>query len=140
MTDIKSATVVGAGAGLFAGIPQVLLTQAEARLLGLPPRRADIGPRFVQQLAQRLGHSLPATLQWLLAASFHFGYAAWWGALYGLTQQVRPIQPLVGAPLLAALIYTVAFSPWGAATQAGAERPPEQPPRARVAACIGRRP
>jgi hypothetical protein len=30
--------------------------------------------------------------------------------------------------LLAALIYTLAFSPWGAATQAGTERPVESRP------------
>ena len=35
----------------------------------------------------------------------------------------RPIA--VGGPLLAALIFGLAFSPWGAATQTGTERPVE---------------
>ena len=69
----------GMGAGLFAGIPQVLTTQVEAWLLGLARERADIGPRFVQRLARRLGESFPTSLKWALAAAFHFGYAAWWG-------------------------------------------------------------
>ena len=118
----------GMGAGLFAGIPQVLTTQVEAWLLGLARERADIGPRFVQRLARRLGESFPTSLKWALAAAFHFGYAAWWGGLYALVQELRPMRPLVGGPLLAGLIYTVAFSPWGAATQTGTEQPPEQRP------------
>jgi hypothetical protein len=32
----------------------------------------------------------------------------------------------MGGPMLASLIYTLAFSPWGAATQTGTERPPER--------------
>jgi hypothetical protein len=116
------------GAGLFAGIPQVLAAQGAARLLGLPRQRADIGPRFVQRLAQHLGVSLPTGYQWALATAFHFGYSAWWGGLYAAVQEVRPMRPLVGGPLLAALIYSVAFSPWGAATQNGAERPPDRRP------------
>jgi hypothetical protein len=120
--------VKGTVAGLIAGIPQVLLTQLEAWLLPVSRGHADIGPRFVQRLSQRLDTDLDREHHWLLAAAFHFGYAAWWGLAYALLQRWRPAEPHVGGPLLGALIYTLAFSPWGAATQTGTERPVERRP------------
>jgi len=128
VADTRTDLVKGALAGLIAGIPQVLLTQAEARLLPLPGSRADIGPRFVQRVGEHLETCPRRTERWLLAGAFHFGYAAGWGVLYALLQRWRPAQPHVGGPLLAALIYALAFSPWGAATQTGTERPVETRP------------
>jgi hypothetical protein len=128
MAGSRSALVHGLAAGLLAGSPQVLVTQAEARLLGLPRQRGDIGPRFVQRLAQRVGESPSPLFRWTLVAAFHFGYAAQWGILYGLLQERQPMRPLVGGPQLAALIYLLTFSPWGAATRSGTERPPERRP------------
>jgi hypothetical protein len=122
MTVPARALANGVFAGLVAGIPQVLVTQAEARLLGLPASRADIGPRFVQRLGERAEATPPRPMRWILAGGFHFGYAAGWGLAYALLQRWRPAQPHVGGPLLAALIYALAFSQWGAATQTGAER------------------
>jgi hypothetical protein len=127
MTSLE-APVHGAAYGLLAGVPQVLLTQIEARLLGLPGSQADIGPRFVQRVSRYVDARPRAPQRWLLAGGFHFAYAAGWGVLYALLQRWRPAQPHVGGPLLAALIYAVAFSPWGAASQTGAERPVEQRP------------
>ena len=126
MAELATAVLRGVGAGLAAGIPQVLATQAQARVLGLPAEHADIGPRFVQRVAERLGQSPSGPQRWALAAAFHFGYAAWWGALYAWAQRWRPAQPHVGGPLLAALIYALAFSPWGGATQTATERPTHQ--------------
>jgi hypothetical protein len=120
--------VKGALAGLAAGVPQVLLTQAEARLLGLPGRQADIGPRFVHRVGEHLDTPPRRTERWFLAGLFHFGYAAGWGVFYAVLQHWRPAQPHVGGPLLAALIYALAFSPWGAATQIGTEQPVETRP------------
>lgn len=121
--------MTGIVAGLVAGIPQVALTQLEAWLLPEAPREsADIGPRFVQRLARRTDADLKREHHWLLAGAFHFGYAGWWGLLYALLQRWRPAQPHVGGPLLAALIYALAFSPWGAATQTGTEAPVETRP------------
>jgi hypothetical protein len=88
----------------------VLVTKVAAQLLGLPGRRADIGPRFAEPVVKDLGHALSPPFQWALAAAFHFGYAAQWRLLYGLAQHWRPVRPL------------------GAATQAGAERAPEHRP------------
>lgn len=113
-------------AGLIAGVPQVLVTQIETTVFGLPREQADIGPRFAQRLARHLGTSLSLPQQWLLGAAFHFGYAVQWGVVYTLLREGGKAPPLVGAPMLAALIYALAFSPWGAATQTGTERPPEQ--------------
>ncbi|MDQ6670370.1 MAG: hypothetical protein M3069_06400 [Chloroflexota bacterium] len=128
MADRATALAKGVAAGLVAGIPQVLLTQAEARLLGLPANTADIGPRFVQRVAQQFDADVARPHRWLIAGGFHFGYAAGWGVLYTLLQRWRPAQPHVGGPLLAALIYALAFSPWGAATQTGTEHPVETRP------------
>ena len=115
--------VNGVIAGLLAGVPQVLLTQLEAWLLPVPRHHADIGPRFVQRVGEHLDADLEREQHWLLAGVFHFGYAAWWGLVYTLLQRWRPARPHVGGPLLAALIYALAFSPFGAATQTGTERP-----------------
>jgi hypothetical protein len=125
---MRSALLHGAAAGLIAGVPQVLVTQAEARLLGLPRSQADIGPRFVHRVSGAVEAQPGEAERWLLAGGFHFGYAAAWGAIYALLQRWRPAQPHVGGPLLAALIYGLAFSPWGAATQTGTERPVERRP------------
>ncbi len=123
-----SSAVRGAVIGIVAGVPQVLLTQLAARLLGVADSRADIGPRFVARLTDKFGASLPQAEHWVVAGTFHFAYAAGWGGLYALLQRWRPAQPHVGAPLLAAFIYTLAFSPWGAATQSGTESAVETRP------------
>lgn len=127
-TESRSWLLKGVAAGLMAGIPQVLLTQLEAWLLPAPRSYADIGPRFMERLTRRADADLDTSHHWLLAGAFHFVYAAWWGCAYALLQRWRPAQPHVGGPLLAALIYTLAFSPWGAATQTGTERPVESRP------------
>ena len=125
MTRWSSALARGVTAGLVAGIPQVVATQIEVSFFGLPREQADIGPRFVRRLAQRFVGTTPSTpTEWLFATLFHFGYAAQWGALYALCQEWRPTPPLAGGSMLAGLIYTLAFSPWGAATQTGTERHP----------------
>src|SRR5215471_986465 len=110
MAHLRSATINGVLAGLIAGIPQVVVTQTETQVFDLPREQADIGPRFVERLAKHLGTSLSDPAQWLLATAFHFGYAAQWGGLYALLQEWRRTPPLVGAPMLAALIYALAFS------------------------------
>jgi hypothetical protein len=118
----------GVTAGCWAGIPQVLLAQLVGKALGIRGR-ADIGPRFVARAAQHAGSSLSRPMHWLLGAVFHFEYAAGWGAAYALIVErlgTRRVPPLVSGGLLAALIYTAAFSQIGAATQTGAERDPEQ--------------
>jgi hypothetical protein len=114
-------------AGLVAGVPQVVVTQVETSLLGLPREQADIGPRFVRRVTQRLAGTTPSSpTEWLFATLFHFGYAAQWGALFAAFQEWRPTPPLVGGSMLAGLIYTLAFSPWGVATHTGSEQPPER--------------
>jgi hypothetical protein len=122
------AVTRGVAAGWVAGIPQVLVTQVEAHLLG-QRERADIGPRFVARAAQHEGRPLPPLMQWLLGGVFHFEYAALWGALYALVVEPvgpRRVPPLLGAGVLGAIIYTAAFSPIGGATRTGAERPLER--------------
>jgi hypothetical protein len=114
----------GVAAGLVAGIPQVLVVQLIEKLLGLPPDKADIGPRFVERSANHLGTSLPSPARWLLSALFHFAYSAWWGAVYGLAAGVRRVPTLPAAALLGGVIWTAAFSPIGAGTQTGTERQP----------------
>jgi|SRR5581483_3437087 len=120
-----SIVPAGAIAGLIASIPQVLITQLVEKLLGLPPEHADIGPRFVQRLAERFGKPAPPLVHWLLAGVFHFAYAAGWGVLYAKLQELRPTPPQAGGAGLAGAIYTLAFSRLGAATQVRSEPHPE---------------
>jgi hypothetical protein len=129
MASFTVALTRGALAGLIAGVPQVALTQIMTGPLGLPREQADIGPRFVRRVTQRFVGTTPSSpTQWIAATIFHFGYAAQWGAVYALSQQWRRTPPLVGGPMLAALIYALAFSSWGAATQTGTERHPRSLP------------
>ena len=125
---LKTDLAKGVLAGILAGIPQVLLSQAEARLLPVSTEQADIGPRFIRRVSEQTDAPMGPVQHWALAGLFHFGYAAAWGGLYALLQRWRPAQPHVGGPLLGALIYTLAFSPWGAATQTDTEHPVESRP------------
>ena len=125
MAQWGSAITRGVVVGLVAGIPQVVVTQVETGLLGLPRKQADIGPRFVRRVTQHLTGTTPSSpTEWFFATLFHFGYAAQWGTSYALLQEWRPTPPLVGGSMLAGLIYTLAFSPLGAATQTHTEHPP----------------
>ena len=107
-------------------MPQVLVTQAVERLLGLSPERADIGPRFVERLMERLEQQAPPFVHWLMAGIFHFAYAAGWGALYGAVQERRRLPPALAGPALGGAIYTIAFSRIGAATRTGSEPHPDR--------------
>jgi hypothetical protein len=118
----------GVTAGWIAGIPQVLVAQAGGRLLGIR-ERADIGPRFIGRAAEHAGRPLSTPMHWLVGGVFHFEYAAMWGTVYALPVErlgPRRVPPLLGGALLGGVIYTAAFSPLGAATRTGAERPTEQ--------------
>ncbi len=114
----------GVEAAMVASVPQVLVPHLEQRLLGLPEGTADLGPRFVDQLALLARKRLPEDARWLGASAFHFGYAAFWGALYALAYERRPVPPLLGGLLLSAGIWAVAFPGWGGAVQTGTEPPP----------------
>ncbi len=114
----------GIEAALLASVPQVLVPHAEERLLGLPPEDGDLGPRFVEQLARLAQRRLPEDTKWLAASSFHFGYAAFWGALYALAYQRRPVPPWLGGAALSAVIWAAAFPAWGGAVRSGMELPP----------------
>ena len=117
----------GVAAGWIAGVPQVLLSLLEGRLLGVPERGA-IGPRFIRRATEHAGRRVSGPVEWLLAGVFHFEYAAWWGALYALAVEAlghRRLPPLLGGALLGGVIYAAAFSRLGGATRTGAEPPPE---------------
>ncbi len=114
----------GVEAALVASVPQVLVPHAEERLLGLAPDAADLGPRFIEQLALLARQRLPEDTKWLAASAFHFGYAAFWGALYALAYERRPVAPLLGGAVLSAAIWAAAFPVWGGAVRSGMERPP----------------
>ena len=126
-TTISKVTLTvtrGVTAGWVAGVPQVLLAQLVAQLLGVR-ERADLGPRFMRTAAAHAGSHVSTPMHWLLGAVFHFELAAMWGALYGLLvdwRGHRRVPPLLGGVVLTGLIYLATFSPLGAATRTGAER------------------
>lgn len=113
----------GIQAGLVASVPQVLGTHYEERLLGLPRGTANIGPRFIQRLGELTRQKLSEETRWLGASTFHFGYAAAWGAIYALAYERRPVRPALGGLLLASTIYLLTFPDWGVATRTRTERP-----------------
>jgi len=116
----------GVEVALVASVPQVLAPQVEERLLALPAGSASIDPRFIQRLGEMANRELPEDIRWLGASAFHFGYAAFWGALYALAYERRPVHPILGGLLLSGLIYGITFTRWGGATQTRTEPPPER--------------
>jgi hypothetical protein len=115
---------LGIEAALVASVPQVLLPKLEEKLLLPPGDSADLGPRFIERIAQGARRALPEDVKWLAASAFHFGYASLWGALYALAYERRPVHPLVGGAALAATIYLITFTRWGGAVLTGTEEPP----------------
>lgn len=116
----------GIESAVVASVPQVLLAKAGEKLLLPEGESADIGPRFVEELASRARQELPEDVKWLGASAFHFGYAAFWGGLYAFLQERRPTAPLAGGLLLGGFIYAITFPRWGGAVQLGGELPPEE--------------
>jgi hypothetical protein len=114
----------GVEAGLIASVPQVLLAKVEERLLMRPGEDANIGPRFVERLAYLAERRLPEDTKWLGAAAFHFAYAAFWGAVYGVAHRRWRLHPALGGALLGGGIWAITFPHWGGAVLTGAERPP----------------
>lgn len=120
----------GVALGLCAGVPQVLAAQVVGALTGSRDR-ADIGPRFVRRVGEQAGQQPSRAARWSLAALFHFGYAAGWGAAYALAVEApgaRRLPPPLTGGVLGALIYAVAFSRLGAATRTDTERHPDRRP------------
>ncbi len=119
---------LGAAAGIFAGVPQVLAAQLVGGLVG-SRGKADIGPRFVQRASEKAGESLSRPARWSLAGLFHFAYSAGWGAAYAAAIEstgAHRVPPLLTGGPLGALIYALAFSRLGAATLTGTERHPDR--------------
>jgi hypothetical protein len=115
----------GVEAGLMASVPQVLLAKAEERLLMPRGDDADLGPRFIDRLAEMAGVRLDEDMRWLAASAFHFSYAVFWGLAYGLAHRRWRPHPLVGGTALGALIYAITFPHWGGAVLTGTEHPPQ---------------
>jgi hypothetical protein len=69
---VRPVIMRGVGAGLIAGIPQVIVLQAEAFLLSVPRGRADIGPRFVYRLSEYVDAEVPTAAHWLVAGALPF--------------------------------------------------------------------
>jgi hypothetical protein len=129
MGETGAAIGRGVVAGLVAGVPQVLVVQIVEKPLGLPSDRADIGPRFVERLGEEvIGRAPSPATKWALAALFHFGYAAGWGALYGLVDRMLRPPPALAGALMGGAIFLAAFSRWGAGTRTRTEPHPDWRP------------
>lgn len=122
----RTASVLrlGVESALVASVPQVLLTKLEEKLFLPEHEDADVGPRFMEELAEKAERELPEDLKWLGASAFHFGYATFWGTLYALLHERKPVHPLLGGLLLGGFIYGITFPRWGGAVVTGSERPP----------------
>lgn len=126
MQDARIDDLVhGIGSGLAAGVLQVMVGKAEEKLLLPPGEDADIAPRLVRRLAEGVGERVSPPTAWVLGTAFHFGYAAFWGAVYALARERFRFSPVVGGAILGGLIYGITFPSWGGAVQTEVERPPE---------------
>ncbi len=115
----------GVESAVIASIPQVLIPKMEEHLL-LDNDDADLGPRLIAALATKVERPLPEDMKWLGAASFHFGYAMFWGMVYAVIQDRAQINRWIGGIGLSAFIYLITFPRWGGAVLAGSEKPPRK--------------
>ena len=118
----------GIDSAVLASIPQVIIPKLEERLILNKNESADVGPRFIDALARRMETPLPEDVKWIGAAGFHFGYAAFWGGIYGLAQERWKVRPWLGGLALAGFIHLITFPRWGGAVLAGSEKPPAERP------------
>lgn len=121
---LKAAIRRGIEAAVVASVPQVLIPKLEERLFLPDHEHADLGPRFIKRIADVIERPLSEDMKWLGASAFHFGYATFWGALYALAYERKPVNPWVGGLTLATLIHVITFPAWGAAVLAGSEPHP----------------
>lgn len=118
----------GIESALIASVPQVILPKIEEKLFLRGRESADLGPLFVDALAKKVGKRLPEDMKWLGASAFHFGYAVFWGGLYGLVQEKTKVNPWVGGFGMAAFIHLITFPRWGGAVVVGAVDEPRERP------------
>ena len=118
----------GVESAIVASVPQVILPKLEEWLLLHEDESADLGPRFIEALADKAQRPLPEDVKWLGAAAFHFGYATFWGVAYALVQDRLRVRPWVGGLALATLIHLITFPSWGGAVVSGAEDHPRERP------------
>lgn len=116
----------GIEAAMIASVPQVIIPKIGEKLFLPHHEDADLGPRLIEALAQKAQKPLPEDVKWLAAASFHFGYAAFWGAAYALVQQRVKANPVAGGLTMATIIYLMTFPPWGGAVLTGSEDHPRR--------------
>lgn len=116
----------GVEAGIVAGVPQVLIAKIEERLLLPRSDDVDLGPRLIERLGEVLHRRLREDEKWIGASAFHFGYAAFWGALYAWLYERKPVHPALGGALLSSVIYLITFPRWGGAVLTRAERKPKR--------------
>lgn len=126
----------GAAAGLAASVVQVVVGKAEDWLFLPHGETADIAPRLVDRLSQRLHIRAPGPAKWALGTAFHLGYGALWGGLYGAAQRRLRLPPLLAGAALGLLIYGITFPRWGAAVRFGVERPPAARSRRMTAVAV----
>lgn len=115
----------GIEAGVLAGVPQVLISKLEERLLLPGNEDVDLGPRLIERLGGMVHKRLREDEKWIGASAFHFGYAAFWGALYALLYERKPVHPVLGGALLSSFIYGITFPRWGGAVLTRTERKPK---------------
>lgn len=114
----------GVEAAVLAGIPQVIVPKIQEKLILGEWESADLGPHFIEALADHASQPLPEDVKWLSASAFHFGYAAFWGTVYALAYEKRPVEPWLGGLALAGTLYLITFPPWGVAVLSGTEDRP----------------
>ncbi|HEY6562646.1 MAG TPA: hypothetical protein VI072_35505 [Polyangiaceae bacterium] len=120
---MQTQLMKGMAAGMVACTGQAVVGKVEDWALLPPWEDANIAPRHVERVADSQGVELGTPSKWLLGTAFHYGYGAFWGAVYAGARERISVSPLTGGLVLGSVIYAITFPRWGVAVQTGTERP-----------------
>ncbi len=133
MPSTTRIVTTGAETGFCAALVQAVLGEALNERLLPGERRADVASRLVERANERFRLGLSEPFDFFAAASFHFGYGAFWGALHALGRERIGVPPVASAAALTGLIYALAFSRVGGGPNVGSEPRPRRRTRGELA-------
>lgn len=116
---------VGGLAGTLGSVVQVGIGYMLSKFLLPDDEDNNIAPRLVHHMLSLAGQDHDEKRDWELGALFHLSYGLGWGMVFGLLQRVTRLRAFMLAVAMGGLIYTLAFSRIGVATQTGAEQHPD---------------
>ena len=127
-TSLLQSAGTGALAGMSGAVIQVAVGLLIDKLLLPPQHDNNIAPRVMTRLFQKRGDRPNRLRDWTLGTLFHIGYGLFWGVSFSLARRWTRIPSRFLGLVMAALIYLLAFSKFGAGTKTGTEEHPRRRP------------